>query len=399
MRTIFMAVRFTRKLRYQRYTLALLVIALTLFGVLIAFAPLTNISYWGIDVYTFRAGAKAMALGENPYDEPNILRFADGVTVGRIHNFAYAPFFGFVLRPLAWFEPVPASRLWFTFNLIFYFSSIILLIKAINWQSSPGMFLLIVTALILYPPLRTTLIIGQNTLFLLFWFSLSYYLMKRFSIILGGLSFSLALFKPHLAPLLLFYVVKRQWKFLIGLILGVLITTLPFLGYLDDWVNSGASAYALNTGNGGCLRLVSITAMVQCFIPSGWSQVVTVSLLVIVLGLLLRYLWEDRAFHSSIFDRHIALSIVILLLFLDNVRVADQVLLILPILVIWRDWHFIQGLWMRRLAIALMMAVYVIPYAVDFLQPHNIAFILPLWYLGLSLAVAGLLLLQIRLTS
>jgi hypothetical protein len=394
-----MAVRFTRKLRYQRYTLVLLVIALTLLGVLIAFAPLTSISYWGIDIYTFRAAAKAIALGEDPYYEPNILRFADGVTVGRIHNFAYAPFFGFILRPLAWLGPVPASRLWFTFNLIFYFSSIILLIKAINWQSSPRMFLLTITALILYPPLRTTLIIGQSTLFLLFCFSLSYYLMKRFSIILGGLSFSLALFKPHLVPLLLFYVVKRQWKFLMGLILGVLITTLPFLGYLDDWVSSGASAYALNTGNGGCLRLVSITAMMQCFIPSGWSQIVTVSLLVIVIGLLLRYLWEDHAFHSSIFDRHIALSIVILLLFLDNVRVADQVLLILPILVIWRDWHFIQGLWMRRLAIALMMAVYVIPYTVDFLQPRNIAFILPLWYLGLSLAVAGLLLLQIRLTS
>ena len=394
-----MAVRFTRKLRYQRFTLVLLVIALTLLGVLIAFAPLTDISYWGIDIYTFRAAAKAIALGEDPYHEPNILRFADGVTVGRIHNFAYAPFFGFILRPLAWFGPIPASRLWFTFNLIFYFSSIILLIKAINWQSSPRMFLLTITALILYPPLRTTLIIGQSTLFLLFCVSLSYYLMKRFSIILGGLSFSLALFKPHLVPLLLFYVVKRQWKFLIGLILGVLITTLPFLGYLDDWVSSGASAYALNTSNGGCLRLVSITAMMQCFIPSGWSQIVTVSLLVIVLGLLLRYLWEDHAFHSSIFDRHIALSIVILLLFLDNVRVADQVLLILPILVIWRDWHFIQGLWMRRLAIALMMAVYVIPYTVDFLQPRNIAFILPLWYLGLSLAVAGLLLLQIRLTS
>jgi hypothetical protein len=261
------------------------------------------------------------------------------------------------------------------------------------------MFLLTVMALILYPPLRTTLIIGQNTLFLLFWFALSYYLMKRFAFILGGLSFSLVLFKPHLAPLILFYGIKRQWKFLIGLILGVLITTLPFLGYLNDWLNSGTSAYALNIDNGGCFRMVSITAMAQCFIPSGWAQVVIVALLVIVLGFLFRYLWGDRTDHSSIFDRHVALSIVTILLLLDNVRVADQVLLILPILVIWRDWHFIQGLWLRRLAIALMMAVYVIPYTVDFLQPRNIAFILPLWYLGVSLAVAGLLLLQIRLTS
>lgn len=391
--------KITHRLRYRQRTLGLLGVAVVALGVLIAFAPLPQISYWGIDIYTFRAAAKAMALGENPYDEPNILRFADGATVGVIHNFVYAPFFGSILRPLAWFKPVPASRLWFICNLIFYFSSIILFIKAIQLQSSPGMFLLTVTALILYPPLRTTLIIGQSTLFLLFWFALSYYLMKRFSFILGGLSFSLVLFKPHLAPLILFYAIKRQWKFLVGLILGVLITTLPFLGYLNDWLNSGTSAYDLNIDNGGCFRMVSITAMAQCFLPTGWAQVVIISLLVIALGLLFRYLWGDHTGHSSIFDRHVALSIVTILLLLDNVRVADQVLLVLPILVIWRDWHFIQGLWLRRLAIALMMAVYVIPYAVDFLQPRNIAFILPLWYLGVSLAVAGLLLLQIRLTS
>ncbi|MFC1975343.1 glycosyltransferase family 87 protein [Chloroflexota bacterium] len=364
---------------------------------LIAFAPLTNITYWGIDVYTFRAGAKAIAIGENPYYESNILRFADGATVGNIHNFAYAPFFGFLLRPLVWFEPVPASRLWFALNLIFYFASISLIIKAINWQPTLNAFLLAMIGLILYPPLRTTLVIGQNTLFLLFWLSLSYYLVKRSYPILGGVSLSLALFKPHLAPLLPFYVVKRQWKFLGGFVLGAVITTLPFLTYLDDWINSGTLAYTLNTGNGGCFRLVSVTAMIQCFIPSGWSQIIIISLLIVfTLSLSLPYFWQNRSPQDPLFDHHVALIIVIILLLLDNVRIADQMLLVLPILVIWRDWHFIKTGWMRRLAVALIMTVYVIPYAVDFLQSYNIAFILPLWYLGLSLAILGLLLLQAR---
>lgn len=395
-----MTLKLTRRLQHQRHILLLLITALVAFGLLIAFAPLTKINYWGIDLYTFRAGAKAMALGHTPYDEPNILRFADGAKVGVIHNFAYAPFFAYILRPLAWLKPEAASRLWFMFNLICYFGSITLLIKAIYWQPSPGTFLLAMIGLMLYPPLRTTLVIGQNTLFLLFWFSFSYFLMKQTHPILSGLSLSLALIKPHLIPLLPFYAVKRQWKLLAGVAIGILITTLPFLGYVDDWFSSGSSAYSLNIGEGGCFRLVSLTAMIYCFAPPGWLQTIITSLLVIAaLWLVLPHFWQNRTPQSPTFDRHMALVLVIILLLLDNVRIADQMLLTLPILVIWRDWGIIKDLWLRRLAITLMTLVYIVPYTVDLLQSYNIAFILPLWYLALSLAIIGLLLLQMRLLS
>jgi hypothetical protein len=184
---------------------------------------------------------------------------------------------------------------------------------------------------------------------------------------------------------------------LIGFVAGLVLITLPFLSYVPDWVNSGASAYDLNTSDGGCFRLVSITAMIQCFLPAGWPQIGAVSLMVMIgLGLTLPHFWQNRDPASPIFDRHLALTLVMILLLLDNVRIADQMLFTLPLLVIWRDWHVIEGLWLRRLAIGLLMAIYVIPYAVDLLQANNIAFILPLWYLGLSLAVIGLLFLQMR---
>jgi hypothetical protein len=135
--------------------------------------------------------------------------------------------------------------------------------------------------------------------------------------------------------------------------------------------------------------------MVECFVPSGWSLIVTVALVVVTFIFLLPYLWKDRAV-GPVFDRHIALYLVTILLLLNNVRVADQMLLVLPLLVVWRDWHRIQGSFRHRLAIALMMIIYMLPYMIDFLQPYNIAFILPLWYVGVSLSVAGLLLLQIQ---
>jgi hypothetical protein len=387
-----------KRRRQPRPTLILLIIALAAFGLLIALAPLDKIDYWGIDLYTFRAGAKAMALGYTPYDEPNILRFADGATVGVIHNFAYAPYFALILRPLAWLPPAAASRVWFSLNLIFYFGSIALLIPSIGWRPSPNTFLLVLVGLILYPPLRTTLVIGQNTLFLLFWFSLSYFLLKQTRPGYSGLSLSLAFFKPHLAPLLAYYALKRQWQLLAGFVAGSLILTLPFLHYLGEWFSSGSAAYNLNTDEGGCFRLVSLTAMVDCFVWPGWPQLIVTAILVITaLILVVPQFWRQQVPKNPAFDRHTALVLVLILLLLDNVRIADQMLLTLPLLVIWRDWRFFTNPWHRRLAIALMMMIYLLPYLVDSLQSYNIAFILPMWYLALTLACLGLLWLQSRI--
>lgn len=62
----------------------LLVVALIRLGILLAKAPLTSISYWGIDIYTLRAAAKAMMMSADLYYDPDILRFADGATVGKV---------------------------------------------------------------------------------------------------------------------------------------------------------------------------------------------------------------------------------------------------------------------------------------------------------------------------
>jgi hypothetical protein len=377
----------------------LLVVALIGLGIMLAQAPLTRIPFWGIDIYTFRAAAKAMMLGADPYYEANILRFADGVKVGNIHNFIYAPYFAFALRPLAWLSPESASRIWFALNLILFFSSVGLLFLALRWAPSPRTFLAVMGGLVLFAPLRTTLIIGQSTILLLFFLSLSLYLFHRQQPLVSGLGLSLGLFKPHLFPLLLFFGIYRRWRWLLGAGLGLAILSLPFLNQLDDWFVAATTTRSANLASSQCFQMVSLTSLLNCTLP--WPDWLMTGLLGIVSLALFVWIWrlsppgdDSSAIWAQAFERRLAVFITLSLLLIDHTRIADQMLLVFPLLVVWRDWHVLKGPFARRLALALTLVIYVVPYSLDSLGGRQVAFLLPFWYIGLSGTILGLLFLQ-----
>jgi hypothetical protein len=375
----------------------LLVVAAGALLGLIALAPLSDITQWGIDGNVFRAGAKALRLGESPYDEPTILRHADGGPLGNIHNFVYAPIFAWLLGPLGWFSAEVGLRLWFLANLIMYFALALLLLRAINWAPSPKTFLVLMLALVAFPPLRTTLIIGQNTIFLLFWFSLSYFLLKRNRPFLSGLALSLSFFKPHLILLLPFFALKRQWRVLGGWGAGLVLSIIPFWYLLGDWFASIATTYELNLAAGGCLRMVSVTTLVRCFSPPGIAPVIFWMTSLVMIGGAFWLAGGRNTPPQPIFDRDMALVLCVTTLALDNIRIADQMLLLLPLLVILRDWPQLTSRGQRLWQAAMLGAVYIIPYTLDLLQGRDIAYILPLWYAGVSLAITLALLQLYRL--
>lgn len=394
----------TRRLKHQRYTLALLFLALVAFGILVALAPLTKINFWAIDLYTFRAAAKAMQAGADPYAEPNIIHYADGAVVGNIHNYIYAPYFAFALRPLAWLSPAVASKLWFVLNLGLYFGSIGLLAKAIRWQPGQANFFLFLAGLVLFPPLRTTLTIGQSTVLSLFCFALALFLLKQNSPLAAGLIFSISLFKPNLAPLLLFFILVRQWRFLGGAGLGLTFLSLPFWNWLDNWLAAAASTHAANLGYEECFQMVSLTSLVKCTIAPTMSTSL-ILLIGVVIAALLMVINLPKPPHrlnlspqSAHFDRLLALFVTLSALLVDHTRIADQLIFIFPLLVIWRDWPGKSTRWPARISAGLIAAIYILPYTVDFLQAQAIVYQLPFWYIGISLAVLTTLLLHSMLT-
>lgn len=377
----------------------LLMIALIGLGALLVIAPLTSISFWGIDTYTFRAAAKAMMLGADPYHEPNILRFADGATVGNIHDYIYAPYFAFALRPLAWLAPEAASRVWFTLNLALFVSSVGLLLLSLRWSPTPNVFLAILSGLILFPPLRTTLIIGQSTILLLFFLSLSLYLFRHHRPLVSGLVFSLGLFKPHLFPLVLFFALYRQWRWLLGAGLGLVILNLPFASWLDNWFAAATMTHASNLATSQCFQMVSLASLLNCVLPL--PNGLTTGLLGLICLALLIAVWRTMPSTASppeieaqILDRRLAIFITLSILLIDHTRIADQMLLTFPLLVAWRDWHTLKKPFVWQIAVALTLAIYVLPYTLDVLGSRQIAFMLPFWYVGLSGATLGVLLLE-----
>jgi len=377
----------------------LLAITVMILAVLLAVAPLPRIPFWGIDIYTFRAAAKAMMVGADPYNALNIPRFADGATVGNIHNYLYAPYFAFALRPLAWLSPESASRIWFALNLLLYFGSIGLLLVTLRWMPAPGTFLALIGGLVLFPPLRTTLIIGQSTILLLFFFALSLFLLRQGRPFVGGLVFSLGLFKPHLFPLLFFFLIYRQWRWLLGAALGVVILNAPLSGWVDNWFIAAAETRAANLAVDQCFQMVSLVSLLNCTLV--WPNWAVTTLVGVTSIVFLGVVWQLTAHRDNshttelqTFERRLAAFVVLSALLIDHTRIADQMLLVFPLMVVWRDWYLLRKSFARQLAIFLTLFIYILPYSLDIFGPRQIVFMLPFWYVGVSGAVIGLLLLE-----
>ena len=214
---------------------------------------------------------------------------------------------------------------------------------------------------------------------------------------LSGLVLSLGLFKPHLFPLLLFFAFYRQWRWLLGAGLGLALLNLPFWSWLDKWFIAATTTRATNLAVDQCFQMVSGVSLLNCTLP--WPGWLSVSLLSGISLILLIIVWQSARSKSQpteaqFFDRLLAIFLTLNLLIIDHTRVADQMLLVFPLLVIWRDWSRLRGAIAHRSGVFLMLLVYALPYSLDMLGPRNIAFMLPFWYVGLSLAVLTLLFLE-----
>src|SRR3972149_8465252 len=232
--------------------------------VLLALSPLPSIPSWGWDVAVYRAGSKALLNGENPYLPENIPRFADGADLATIPYYVYSPAFAVLFAPLALLPPWLTIRVWFILYLVLYLASGILITRLLNWRLSQRDLLALTLGLALYPPLRTQMVWGQSAIVMLFILTLSIALLRRGRPLWAGAVLSLGFFKPHLVLLLPFFAIRRQWRYLTGFVVGLAVTTLPFLGWVDDWLRALVAARAVNVGF-GCLPFSSLNMLLRCY--------------------------------------------------------------------------------------------------------------------------------------
>jgi hypothetical protein len=253
-----------------------------------------------------------------------------------------------------------------------------------------GLVLLMV-AMAAFSPLRTLLIIGQSGVVMLFFLSLSFWLLKHNRLGWGGAALSLAFFKPHLVLLIPFFVWRRQWRFLGGFLAATVLSVLPFWGLIGDWMRAVFSTRGANIQY-GCLPFSSLPMLLKCVMPDHLPWTWTIWGILVLVGVVELWLvWEPAPSTSHRFDLQIASVILIGLLLIDNIRVADQVLAIFPILVVLHGTSLLQKGWLKRVLVGLLMAAYLAPYIADgmSLATKDLMWTQPVWYTFVTISLFG----------
>jgi hypothetical protein len=120
---------------------------------------------------------------------------------------------------LARFSPQRAKQIWLIFNLIFLASTVWMLSQVTRLRLEVIWLL----AFCGYFSLRTNFLYGQYYVFLSFLLTLAFYLLHRKSPYLGGSITGIAFgLKLYGGPFFLYFLAKRQWKPLLGMIAIVL---------------------------------------------------------------------------------------------------------------------------------------------------------------------------------
>lgn len=382
----------------RRYALPVVLAALLLISIFSAalLIPLPQWPSWGWDVAVFRAGAKALIAGANPYTASNIPRFADQAELASIPYYTYSPFFAILIAPLTVLPPWFAFRLWFWGNLILYMASIFLIKEALQWTLTPKRLLFLSLTLVLYAPLRTLLIIGQSGIVMLFFLSLSFWLIKRLRPGVAGVVLSQAFFKPHLVLVLPFLALRRQWRLLLAFGLTSILTLLPFLPLVDDWVRTMFSTRAANLAY-GCLPFSSLGMLVECTFGATHTKIIALILYGLVAGLVLIFIRQQADPSSTSYDLQFGLVVIATVLLLDNVRVADLILLVFPFIILLSSMRFVVALRTRFIIYWLVAVAYVIPYAAltAAVVTQNPMWNMPIWYTFTSIFLGAAIVLLI----
>ncbi len=366
--------------------LTLLILSTGALVALLAIYPFEQVQFWGWDVSVFRAGAKALLHGSNPYLAQNVVAFSDGAELASIPYFVYAPFFALLIAPLALVPPEVATRIWFVFNLACLLAAATLAMRLSGWLPEPKRLALVALAVAIYPPTRTLLVIGQSTGLMLLLLVFAARWIRSDRPWLAGIPLGLAFFKPHLLLIPFFLAIRRQWRALAAFAATLAILSLPFIRLADDWVRALLETRGVNLDY-GCVDFSSLNMLLSCLSVGSIGQLLVLGLVSGAAVWLVRHPVDPASFR---FLLQLGLVVCLGLMVLDNVRVADLVLLILPALIAQRAATPALPRWARLAATGLLLSVLAGPYLV---QGYGVAigepllFELPIWYAGLAVAV------------
>jgi len=332
-----------------RAIIAFLLVMLFLVQSYLIYSLFTSQIPGGNDFYSRWRGTRALLLeNKDPYSEEVTLEIQEGM-FGRAARgdedqvaFAYPLYVSLFIFPLAFLPYPQAQALWLSGLVFLTLATVIMLLRTLHWRpSAGGLLALSLWCLLLYPTARS-IVLGQFTILVLALVASALWAIERGWDLLAGCSLALATIKPQmvflLIPfLLLWALLWRRYRILGGFlaVMGVLLLLPSFI--LPAWIPSflgGLSRYQaytnIYTGSRSPLGI-----LFDFLFPSQLSSWATL-LISLLLGGYTIYKWVQALRGRGDILQTILLTIIITLLLPVQTGTTNQVLLLLPFLLLFR---------------------------------------------------------------
>ena len=197
-----------------------------------------------IDFPSFFGSVVALKMGLNIYSLKNYLDIFSHIfqEPREIYPYIYPPFFSVLIYPLSFFNYYSAASLWNFLNLVFLSIGIIYTWKFLKpCNEKKGYFLiLLLLIVIINRPISICIEKGQVDILVFMLFAFSFYLLKKERTNLGSLIFAgTILIKLYTFEYLIYFLLKKEWKILLKIILMLIfltLVTLLFSGYENSLV-------------------------------------------------------------------------------------------------------------------------------------------------------------------
>jgi hypothetical protein len=277
---------------------------------------------------------KIMMMGENPYLYTlNRIPFMGGAVDAN-----QVPSCLLLLAPFAYLSYQTATIVWAYLNLVFTIVFCWFFFKSF-WQENlkKSLFVLVTFMMLLGTPWRVLVGNGQHLIFSLTFFMASYYYAKQERHIVSGFMLALSAFKyTTIAPMAFIFIVARWWKPILIAALFHVVATIGCAFYLNE---SPITLITQSLQVGGLLLGQGDADLISLLYQMGitdvaWMSIVNYGFFLFLLSCLLFVgKKEDHLLKIAIF------ATISSAMFYH--RVYDFVVLIFPLLLVFRDWKSI----------------------------------------------------------
>ncbi len=348
--------------------LGLLVVAAFVIETVVAHQALTTKVPGTSDFYSRWAGARALLVeGRDPYSlevtrEIQAVIGVDPKFEGK-GGFAYPFYTVFTFWPLVYLSYDWVQAIWMIALQWIAVAVAVVLLRLARWQPSPiGLVLVFLGTLVFYPVTRT-IMLGQFTLHVTLFLALALWALESDRDGWAGVCLAAATIKPQMLilvgpGLVLWALVQRRWRFIVGLLAGGLILVLAAMALFPRWpISFVEDVLRYSQVAGGRNPLAVLLDLVW----PGAPVALRYGLAGLLVFAMLAAWWRGRRTLGEPFYHALHWTIVVGLLVPFQTGTTNQVMLLIPLFAWlqgaqakWRGW------WVLAAAIALEVALWLL---------------------------------------